>query len=486
MSSGVSVRAARGRRLVGDTAGVAAWLAMVAEAHGLQLEGGDTQWLLAGEELSVEVVLDSGRRGLRGVELVPQLFFSDEAQERSVKRAWREILGEVHAYASSLGGTLRSHDADRRVQVADLDAVAGLNSIGQHSEPASQAEDPRWAWLAVAARPTAPEPMPAALIATDDASGLRCDEAAVRAWLDAREERKRQLVSERADGGWRVAATPMTVDVVPIREGGLLIRLELLGTVTYRDVEEELAARRLFRLFLDDLAEFGQDVGGMVAVGDPLRVPDDDGLYEFVGMTRIARRRFILPDNVTAKVDYAALSAQQAQDLMDQWLADGPARLAWLADQTGEEVDLDRSPESLVALWRWARPRLRWREQTDGFDADRVPIWVDPRDGHALDQFSDHTLWLIDAIGRYWAAVWCEETGDRWVLHRSRIRGDVNRNRPVLERWGGNPLVPTATNAWRSLRHDPRASDDQLRTTYDVVLESMRKHRHKPTRRSTS
>lgn len=88
----------------------------------------------------------------------------------------------------------------------------------------------------------------------------------------------------------------------------------------------------------------------------------------------------------------------------------------------------------------------------------------------AEEQFSDGTLWLTDAIARYWAAVWCQATGDEWVLHRSRIRGDSDRNRPVLKRHRGNPITPTGTCALRSLKNSPRASDQELRELFDLHL----------------
>lgn len=137
-------------------------------------------------------------------------------------------------------------------------------------------------------------------------------------------------------------------------------------------------------------------------------------------------------------------------------------------------MTLDRSPDSLFSLWRWARPRLRWRTQDEGFAPDQLPLWVDPDAGMGVEQFSDDALWLIDAVARYWAVVWCEATGDRWMLHRSRIRGDVDRNRPVLERYRGSTITPVQVSAGRSLRRDPAASDRDLRSLFDQALVGIR------------
>lgn len=105
MSSGVSLRASRGRRiLTADIDEVVGWLSMLGQAHGLAMEGEQDQWLLAGDDLSLEVVLDTRRRGVRAVEVVPHLSFADEDQERSVKGVWREVLGELLAFAGRVGG----------------------------------------------------------------------------------------------------------------------------------------------------------------------------------------------------------------------------------------------------------------------------------------------------------------------------------------------------------------------------------------------
>ena len=170
--------------------------------------------------------------------------------------------------------------------------------------------------------------------------------------------------------------------------------------------------------------------------------------------------------------DFDELTKEQAQELMDRWLADEPARLAWLADRVAAakgrlrdrgDVVLDRSPDSLVPLWRRVRNQLRWRGPDEEFDPARLPVWANSSPAYNYPRFSDDTLWLIDAVARYWAGVLCQATGDRWVLGRSRVPGYVDQNKPILEKYDGSPVVPVIVNADIELSRDNRASDDRLR-----------------------
>lgn len=302
MSSGVSLRPTRDRRVLTANADeVVGWLSMLAHAHGLEMDGGGDQWLLAGEDLSLEVVLDTRRRGVREVDVAAHLFFADGGKERSVKTVWREILGELVAYAGRVGAVLHTDDGGASLDTADdLDAEAGLDRVDHRPEPESLA-DAQWAWSPIVGHPTAPDPMLAALVPVDPERGLTCDDATVRAWLAEREERYHDRVLDLASG-WRVSSsTLLEVDLLPARDADLLVRLDLVATPSYNSVDEELGARRLLRFFLDDLDAFGRGVGGAVVVGDPPQMPDDEGLYEFVGMTRMARRRFLMPDGVRAR-----------------------------------------------------------------------------------------------------------------------------------------------------------------------------------------
>lgn len=180
-------------------------------------------------------------------------------------------------------------------------------------------------------------------------------------------------------------------------------------------------------------------------------------------------------------IDFHELTKDRAQDLMDRWLADEPARLAWLADRVaaakGRLVDradvvLDLSPDSLVPLWRRVRKQLRWRSPGEMFDPARLPVWANSSPGYNHSRFSDDTLWLVDAVARYWATVLSRATGDRWILGRSRVPGYVDQNMPILEKYDGSPVVPMVVNASIDLKHDRRAGDHELRRLFDFVVAS--------------
>ena len=245
--------------------------------------------------------------------------------------------------------------------------------------------------------------------------------------------------------------------------------------LSYETPAQEREAILQLRAVLADLLGLAAEVGGELHASDDDMLLREGDLDWYAGLTDDATAVEAVPARPAAEflgVDFHELTKEQAQDLMDRWLADEPARLAWLADRVAAakgrlrdrgEVVLDRSPDSLVPLWRRVRKQLRWRGPDEEFDPARLPLWANSSPGYNHPRFSDDTLWLIDAVARYWAAVLCDQTSDRWVLGRSRVPGYVDQNMPILEKYDGSPVVPMVVIASLELKRDERAGDNELR-----------------------
>ncbi|HWB71264.1 MAG TPA: hypothetical protein VG452_03535 [Egibacteraceae bacterium] len=143
------------------------------------------------------------------------------------------------------------------------------------------------------------------------------------------------------------------------------------------------------------------------------------------------------------------LTRQEAKAYLAQFVAEQPQRidqLRRLSEATGGPTaeELDLGPDSLVALWRWARQRLSWNEGYEpprdaGWPASRrpgpedlpplaeLPSWAggDIRDAA---EFSPDTLWLIDMVARYFAEVARRgHPAAQWRAGHSRIRATPSR-----------------------------------------------------------
>ncbi|GGC05858.1 hypothetical protein [Cellulomonas carbonis] len=151
-------------------------------------------------------------------------------------------------------------------------------------------------------------------------------------------------------------------------------------------------------------------------------------------------------------VTFVEMSAAEAKAFLEQFLAHGPERLDALrrrlvADGAAREDELDLSAASLEPVWAWAVPRLSWRA---GYEppplgmpgprgpagelepADELPEWFDAR-YHDAWRFSAKTLWVVDGVARYLAeCLVAAVPGARWVVGRSRSKGYVYQNHPVV------------------------------------------------------
>ncbi|NMR20486.1 hypothetical protein [Cellulomonas fimi] len=151
------------------------------------------------------------------------------------------------------------------------------------------------------------------------------------------------------------------------------------------------------------------------------------------------------------------MSAAEAKQFLQLFLANTPGRLEELgrrvvADGAAREEQLDLGPDALDLVWEWARPQLAWREGYvppplgqpgprgpvgDLEPPDQLPEWFDPP-VYDWWQFSASTLWLIDGLARYLGESLLEAVpGSRWTVGRSRTKGYVYQNHPVI---AGLPL----------------------------------------------
>lgn len=177
-------------------------------------------------------------------------------------------------------------------------------------------------------------------------------------------------------------------------------------------------------------------------------------------------------------VDFQAMTKTEAEAFLQRWLGEGPGRLAWLREtvaSSGGPAHLDGTGTSLGPLWAWARTHFAWRNPDQPVDQGRLPAWFHHPSGVGYNRFDDHTLWLIDAIARYWADVLITAgaPGLRWGVGHSRIKGYADQNQPVLLGLPDplNPINTTAVLAARSLKGT--IGDDGLSTAHQNRLSDL-------------
>ncbi len=144
--------------------------------------------------------------------------------------------------------------------------------------------------------------------------------------------------------------------------------------------------------------------------------------------------------------DFFELADAEAEAYLAAYRRAGPERLAWLERKVetnggADAAVLDRSPESLVPLWRWF---VSWHDAGGG-DGELlgVPMWYEP-DPPGATALPPAVLWIVDAIGYYFAEVVATNVpGVGWTVAKSpkRLRYE-DRNKPVLASASGARLSP--------------------------------------------
>src|SRR4051812_25346940 len=130
--------------------------------------------------------------------------------------------------------------------------------------------------------------------------------------------------------------------------------------------------------------------------------------------------------------DFPAMTRAEARAFLQHWLGEGPTRLDWLrrtAAANGGPAHLDGTGISLGPLGAWARTQLAWRAPAEPAGGASLPAWFPNPIGIGFERFSDETIWLIDAVARYWAEVLLTEgpAAVRWGTGHSRVKGYLDQ-----------------------------------------------------------
>ncbi len=139
--------------------------------------------------------------------------------------------------------------------------------------------------------------------------------------------------------------------------------------------------------------------------------------------------------------DLFELEDSEAEAYFAAYRAAAPERLGWLEREVAG-LSLDRTPESLVPLWRWFVSWYDARADAEP-DVDGLPMWYEP-DPAGATALPPAVLWIVDAIGYYLGEVVAAHVpGVHWVVAKSakRLRY-ADRNRPVLKGSSGARLSP--------------------------------------------
>lgn len=163
-------------------------------------------------------------------------------------------------------------------------------------------------------------------------------------------------------------------------------------------------------------------------------------------------------------VDFQSMSPVEAQRFAEAWVATGPERVAWLAGQVGGAADLERTADGLGSAWGWHTAHAAFRSGGEPVDESSLPAWYHVS-GVGYERFTDATLWAIDGLALYWGEVaMAEDSSIRWEARKSRVKNDVDRNRPVLVGGTGfvNPVHVLGVATGWALDGDPMGGPDAL------------------------
>lgn len=180
-------------------------------------------------------------------------------------------------------------------------------------------------------------------------------------------------------------------------------------------------------------------------------------------------------------VEFVNMSKAEAAAYLGQFLDEMPAAMERLRHEcsatNGPAPDsLDGTPSSLAELWRWAVPRMSWREgyvppplgqpgrrltAADLEPADELPSWFHHPSAAGYERFSADSLWLLDGLARYLGeAVVAAVPGARWSVGSARRKGYMFQNQPVVGGLAGDeqsPLHTCGVLLGRALRAEPVA-----------------------------
>jgi hypothetical protein len=140
--------------------------------------------------------------------------------------------------------------------------------------------------------------------------------------------------------------------------------------------------------------------------------------------------------------DYSELDETEQDAILERHLATAPERLDGFRREAGE-LELDGTPESLVAVWEWFLRRNV--EGNRPAQAAETPDWYEPDPPELAPQrLPPATLRDVDGIGLYLAEVLRRERPElEWKVGRLPKRMQYAlQGKPVLQTAGGFDLDP--------------------------------------------
>lgn len=171
------------------------------------------------------------------------------------------------------------------------------------------------------------------------------------------------------------------------------------------------------------------------------------------------------------------LTQKNARAYFNLYLSEKDAALAELAseckDDNGRMVVLDKSPQSLVGVWRWTRGQLLKCISAPEDDSAKMPVWYGPmilHNPHMTEtRFSVLEASLIGKLAYYKGEVLLNTIpGTRWDI--CAIPKELWSCHPVIwsEFFCADPLYGAITNAL-ILRNDPSDSRNSDKALLDGV-----------------
>jgi hypothetical protein len=174
--------------------------------------------------------------------------------------------------------------------------------------------------------------------------------------------------------------------------------------------------------------------------------------------------------------DYSELDESEQDAVLERHLATAPERLAGFRREAGE-LELDGTPDSLVAAWEWFLRRNVGSGRPA--QAPELPDWYEPDPPELAPQrLPPATLRDVDGIGLYLAEVLRRERPElEWQVGRlpKRMRYAL-QGKPVLQTPGGfdlDPLGIAYALAVRAVLLGTGREPDALRQAYAANLEAL-------------
>ena len=143
------------------------------------------------------------------------------------------------------------------------------------------------------------------------------------------------------------------------------------------------------------------------------------------------------------EIDFFSFKRKQADEFLKAYVAAGPARLRWLRELTGLELEPGR--QALADFWPWA---LAWsasgghEQPTD----EPMPLWWDYKDS---DPYTPIEAVLVDASAYLLAeSLIAANPKLHWAVLRERNAADENQPVLVGGRFPNNPRATMSVSVY--------------------------------------